>query len=86
MEGTYDFNRTPISVLGTKALAFVDPDEQTSWQTHGVGYYVTVWCPNHYHLLQIFITNTKRVRKLAPTACIVHTAKFLLPLKQIAPS
>ncbi len=27
LEGPFDFNKTPMAVLGTKALAFVDPDK-----------------------------------------------------------
>ena len=30
MEGQFDFNQTHISVLGTKALSFVDPDERAT--------------------------------------------------------
>jgi len=51
MEGEFGFTRTPISILGTKALVFVDPDERASWEAHGVDCYV-------YRLL-----HTKGVRK-----------------------
>ena len=76
MEGPLDFNQTPISILGTKALAFVDPDERASWEAHGVDCYVTGRCPDHYRLLKFFVTHTKGVRKtgtyrLYPTNCKV---------------
>jgi len=54
MEVKFDLNRTPISILGTKALAFVDPDERISWEAHEVDCYVTGLCPDHYCLLHFF--------------------------------
>ena len=59
MEGKFDFNWTPISILGTEALAFVNPDERTSWEAHWVDCYVTGRCLDHYHLLNFFVTHTK---------------------------
>ena len=51
LEGTFNYNRTPMAVLGTKALAFIDPMEQQSWQAHGVDAYVVGRCLLHYRLL-----------------------------------
>ena len=31
LQGVFDYNKTPMAVLGTKALAFVDPDERAAW-------------------------------------------------------
>jgi len=101
MEGEFDFNRTPISILGTKALAFVDPDERASWEAHGVDCYVIGRCLDHYRLLQFFVTHTKGVHRtgthrLYPTNCKVpslseadHTLlvalQFLQLIKQNTP-
>jgi len=91
MEGEFDFNRTPISILGTKALAFVDPDERASWEAHGVDCYVTGRCPDHYPLLKFCVTHTKGVRKtgtyrLYPTNCkfplILEADRTLLAAQQ----
>ncbi len=40
LEGPFDYNKTPMAVLGTKALAFIDPKEQQSCQENGVNEYV----------------------------------------------
>ena len=36
LQGPFDYNKTPMVVLGTKALAFTDPEDRASWQAHGV--------------------------------------------------
>jgi len=101
MEGGFDFNRTPISILGTKALAFVDPDERASWEAHGIDCYVTGRCPDYYCILKFCVAHTKGVRKtgtyrLHPTNCKVPSIsqadctflvvqQFLLFIKQNTP-
>jgi len=62
-EGAFDFNQTPIYILGTKALAFVDQDERASWEAHRGDCYVTGRYPDHYYLLNFFLTHTKGVRR-----------------------
>ena len=101
IEEEINFNRTPISILGTKALAFVDPDERASWEAHGVDCYATGRCPDHYRLLKFFVIHTKGVRKtgtyrLYPTNCkvpsiyeadhtLLATQQFLQLIKQNTP-
>ncbi len=53
-EGSFGFNKTPMVVLGTKALAFINPTEQQSWQAHRVYAYVVGQCPLHYRLLEFY--------------------------------
>jgi len=36
MEGPFDFNKTPMSILGTKGIAYLAPDDWATWQSHGV--------------------------------------------------
>jgi hypothetical protein len=39
--GPFDFNKTPLAPLGTKALIYNDPDSPASWAPHATdGYYV----------------------------------------------
>jgi hypothetical protein len=39
--GSFDFNKTPLAPLGTKALVYNDPGSQTSWAPHATnGFYV----------------------------------------------
>ncbi len=46
--GAFDFNKTPLAPLGTKALICDDPTSQALWAPHATdGYYVGP-APNHY--------------------------------------
>jgi hypothetical protein len=79
MYRAFDFNKTPLAPLGTKALAFDDPATGASWALHATnGYYVGP-ASNHYQCLHIYILAMKRVRfldtwRLYPTHCHVPTA------------
>ena len=63
LQGVFDYNKTPMAVLGTKALAFVDPDKQAAWQSHGVDAFVVGRCPLHYCLLEFFNPKTRAYLK-----------------------
>ena len=54
LQGYFDYNKTPMAVLGTKAVAFIDPYEQGAWEAHGVDAYVAGRCPLHYRLIEFF--------------------------------
>jgi len=41
MESPFDFNKTPMSILGTNGLAFLSPDDRATWQPHGVDIFYT---------------------------------------------
>ena len=57
VQGYFDYNKTPMAVLGTKAVAFIDPDKRGAWEAHGVDAYVTGRCPLHYRLIKFLIQN-----------------------------
>ena len=40
LHGAFDFNRTPMAPFGTKGLAFVDPDERTTFGPHALEVFV----------------------------------------------
>jgi hypothetical protein len=49
--GAFNFNKTPLAPLGTKALIYDDPTSQASWAPHATdGYYVGP-ANNHYRCL-----------------------------------
>ncbi len=49
--GSFDFNKTPLAPLGTKALVYHNPGSQTSWVPHATnGFYVGP-ASNHYRCL-----------------------------------
>ena len=47
----FDWNKTPLAPLGTKALTFKDPDDRAAWQPHGVDTWYTGPATEHYRLM-----------------------------------
>jgi hypothetical protein len=57
--GPFDFNKTPLALLGTKALVYDNPATWTSWAPHATdGFYVGP-ATNHHHCLHFYIPATK---------------------------
>ena len=48
---SFYFNRTPISILGTKGLAYDDPSVRASWAPHGTEVIYVGQLTGHYRLL-----------------------------------
>jgi hypothetical protein len=56
--GPFDFNKTPLAPLGTKALVYNNPATQTSWAPHATdGFYVGPTI-DHYQCLRFYIPST----------------------------
>ncbi len=76
--GTFDYNKTPMVPLGTKALAYVDPDVRGSWAPHALDTFYVGMSPLHYRLLEFWCPETRAYLitgsyKLFPTHCTVPT-------------
>jgi hypothetical protein len=77
--GAFDFNKTPLAPLGTKALIYDDPTSRAWWASHATdGYYVGP-APNHYRCLRFYIPATQRflfsyMWRLYPTHCQIPIA------------
>ncbi|KAL7538190.1 hypothetical protein ACHAXR_008359, partial [Thalassiosira sp. AJA248-18] len=76
MEGAFDYNKTPMAPLGTKALAYIAPDERASWQMHCSDAFYVGRAPNHYRLLQFYDPTTCNYKitgtyELFPSHCNV---------------
>ena len=56
LEGEYDFNHTSMSVIGAKALAYVDPAVRAAWEPHAMDAFYVSMCPQHYRLLEFLST------------------------------
>jgi hypothetical protein len=56
--GAFDFNKTPLAPLGTKALIYDDPTLRASWAPHATDSYYVGPAPNHYRCLQFYIPAT----------------------------
>jgi hypothetical protein len=60
VNGSFDFNKTPLALLGTKALVCDDPGSQTYWAPHATdGFYVGP-ASNHYQCLRFYIPAMRR--------------------------
>jgi hypothetical protein len=77
--GPFDFNKTPLALLGTKALIYNNPDSRASWAPHATdGYYIGP-AVDHYRCLHFYIPATQRFRfadtwHLYPTHCQILVA------------
>ena len=63
LNGAFDWNATPLAPLGTKGVAFIDPEVRATWAPHCNDVFVTGMCPNHYRLLEFFDPKTRNYRK-----------------------
>lgn len=74
----FNWNRTPLTILGANALTFLDPTTRRIWEPHAVNVFVVGFTPLHYRLLEFFnpqiggcvITGT---HKLYPAYCRIPT-------------
>ena len=69
LDGQFEFDKTPLAPVGTKALVFLDPKKRTSWQSHAVDAWYVGPAKKHYRCFKFFIPETKGYR-------IANTAKF----------
>jgi hypothetical protein len=77
--GSFDFNKTPLAPLGTKALVYNDPGSQTSWAPHATNGFYTGHASDHYQCVQFYIPATSRFSfsntwHLYPAHCQVPVA------------
>ena len=54
----FDWNKTPLAPIGTKALAYKDPDDRAAWQPHGTDVWYIGPATGHYRLLQFLDPKT----------------------------
>jgi hypothetical protein len=69
LEGQFNFNKTPLAPVGTKALIFLDPNKRNTWQSHAVDAWYVGPAKQHYRNYKFFIPETKGYR-------ITGSAKF----------
>lgn len=72
--GKFDFNKTPIAPLGTKALIYDPPSTRATWAPHGTDCFYIGPATLHYRCLRFYCPNTRRTRIgdtywLYPTHC-----------------
>ncbi|KAL7481998.1 hypothetical protein ACHAW6_007684, partial [Cyclotella cf. meneghiniana] len=58
LDGQFDFDRTPLTSVDTKALVFLDLKKQTSWQTHTIDMWYIGPANKHYRIFHFYIPKT----------------------------
>jgi hypothetical protein len=62
LNGTFDYNRTPMAPPGTKIVVHEKPTQRRTWDPHGVdGWYVGP-ATEHYRCYRVFINKTRSER------------------------
>jgi hypothetical protein len=78
LEGTFDYNKTPLAPPGTKVIIHEKPQQPKTWDPHGTeGWYLGP-AMEHYRCHRVFTNKTKAER-------ITDTVKFF-PQDTMVPS
>ena len=59
LEGQFNFDRTPMAPVGTRALILLDPNKRNTWQSHAINAWHVGPAKQHYHNYHFFIPETK---------------------------
>eukprot|EP00957_Ditylum_brightwellii_P211257 15365959-Ditylum_brightwellii.AAC.1 len=59
LNGSHDFNAVPLSLMGTRAVVYDDPNEHGSWAPHGTEVWYIGSAPEHYHCYTFYVPSTK---------------------------
>jgi hypothetical protein len=63
LNGTFDYNRTPLAPPGTKIIIHEKSNQRRTWDPHGVdGWYLGPPVTEHYRCYRVFINKTKAER------------------------
>ena len=77
MEGAFDWNRTPLAPLGSKAVVIVEADERPAWGNHARDAFYVGRAPLHYRLKEFYMCDTHgfvtAVGKIYPAHCRTPT-------------
>jgi hypothetical protein len=74
LEGQFNFNKTPLAPVGTKALVFLDPNKRTTWESHAIDAWYTGPAKMHYRNYRFYVPETRGYRisgsaKFFPAHC-----------------
>eukprot|EP00804_Cyclotella_cryptica_P028165 CCRYP_011030-RA/>CCRYP_011030-RA protein AED:0.16 eAED:0.16 QI:0/0/0/1/0.25/0/5/0/1115 len=62
LDGQFNFNKTPLAPVGTRALILLDPNTQKTWQNHALDAWYVGPAKNHCRNYRFFIPSTKGYR------------------------
>ena len=58
LNGTFDYNRTPIAPLSTRIVIHKKPTQRCTWAPHSQDGWYTGYAPEHYRCYTVYITTT----------------------------
>ena len=72
LNGPFDYNKTPMDIIGTRGIIFNDIETRASFENHGEDCFYAGRAKYHYRLKDFFVTLTRSYRitqsaKLYPT-------------------
>eukprot|EP00804_Cyclotella_cryptica_P029279 CCRYP_011676-RA/>CCRYP_011676-RA protein AED:0.16 eAED:0.06 QI:0/0/0/1/0/0/6/0/1468 len=59
---SFNFDKTPLAPVGTRALILLDPNSRKTWQSHALDAWYVGPAKNHYRNYRFFIPTTKGYR------------------------
>eukprot|EP00804_Cyclotella_cryptica_P001975 CCRYP_007400-RA/>CCRYP_007400-RA protein AED:0.40 eAED:0.27 QI:0/0/0/1/0.33/0/4/0/700 len=59
LDGQYNFDKTPLAPVGTRAPILIDPSARKTWQSHALDAWYVGPAKNHYRNYRFFIPSTK---------------------------
>eukprot|EP00804_Cyclotella_cryptica_P013964 CCRYP_002495-RA/>CCRYP_002495-RA protein AED:0.17 eAED:0.08 QI:0/0/0/1/1/1/3/0/1003 len=62
LDGQFNFDKTPLAPVGTRALILLDPNSRKTWQSHALDAWYVGPAKNHYRNYRFFIPTTKGYR------------------------
>jgi hypothetical protein len=69
LEGTFDFNRTPLAPPGTKVVIHEKPKQRASWVVHGLDGWYFGPALDHYRCYKVYVTKTVATRITDTVEC-----------------
>eukprot|EP00804_Cyclotella_cryptica_P012636 CCRYP_016912-RA/>CCRYP_016912-RA protein AED:0.45 eAED:0.45 QI:0/-1/0/1/-1/0/1/0/130 len=59
LDGQFNFDKTPLAPVGTRALILLDPSTRKTWQNHALDAWYVGPAKKHYCNYRFFIPSTK---------------------------
>jgi hypothetical protein len=79
LNGTFDYNRTPLAPPGTKILIHEKPNQRRSWDPHGVeGWYLGP-ATEHYRCYRVYVSKTRAEQITDTVECFPQTIEMPFP-------
>ncbi len=60
VNGNFDYNNTPLALLGSKEFVYDDPTTRASWVPHGTNAYYVGPAFKHYCCLRFYMPGTRQ--------------------------